>query len=850
MRVPISWLRDYVDITLPVKELAEKLTIAGLEVKEIEYIGIAGGRDPERLVWDRQKLIMGHILEVNAHPDADRLVLATVDYGGSENEIAVTGAPNLFQYVGQGDIAHLQLYSPFALEGAVLYDGHKEGRAKMTLKGRNLRGIFNRSMLCSEKELGLSDDHEGILILEGEYTPGIPVQDVLGDAVLEIEIIPNIARAASIVGVAREVAALTGQELREPDYGLVQTGTPVEGKVVISTENPELNPRFVAILIEGVAQKPSPDWMQRRLKLAGQRPLNVVVDISNYVMLEIGQPNHTFDYDVLRRRAGQYDPNGPVHIVTRLPREGETLTTLDGEERQLLPFNILVTDPAGNLSLGGIMGGLESEISDTTDNVLLEAAAWNFMNIRRSATALKLNTEAGFRFSRGVHPSQALLGAKRAAELMRRLAGGRVAQGIIDYYPNPPEATAICLTATEVRRIGGIDLSQEEITRYLEALQFTVTQQDDRLWVTSPDHRLDIEGSHDLVEEVLRMYGYDRIPTTEMSDRLPPQRNNEELEREEQIKDSLVQLGLQEVITYRLTTPEREGRLLPRSAGLSPDDRPYVTLANPITVERVAMRHSLLASVLEVLAANSRFNEQIALFELGHIYLASEEGQEEPNGALPDELRRLVVALTGPRLPEHWQEQDRPETFDFFDLKGILEGLFADLRLSDITFEAASHPSYRPNRTACVLLGEKQIGYAGELHPLVKENFEIRSEAPVLAAELDLELILRHVPAHFAVESVPNYPAVREDIAVLVDKSVPAADVAAVIRRSGGPLLKKVALFDFYEGERIPAGKKSLAYHLTFQSPGKTLTDKEVGKSRQRIVDQLGYRLDAKLRET
>jgi phenylalanyl-tRNA synthetase beta chain len=849
MRVPISWLRDYVDVTLSVEALAEKLTIAGLEVKEIEYIGIAGGRDVERLVWDREKLIMGHILEVKQHPDADRLVLATVHYGGSENEIAVTGAPNLFQYVDQGDISHLQLYSPFALEGAVLYDGHKQGQAKMTLRGRNLRGIFNRSMLCSEKELGLSDDHEGILILEGEYTPGIPVQDVLGDAVLDIEIIPNIARAASIVGVAREVAALTGQKVREPDYDVVQSGPPVAGQVVISSEKPALNPRFVAILIEGVEQKPSPPWMQRRLKLAGQRPLNVVVDISNYVMLEMGQPNHTFDFDVLRRRADQYNPDGPVHIVTRLPHEGETLTTLDGEKRQLLPFNILVTDPAGNLSLGGIMGGLESEISDTTRNVLLEAAAWNFMNIRRSATALKLNSEAGFRFSRGVHPSQALLGARRAAELMRRLAGGTVRQGIIDYYPMPPEVTPVGLTAAEVRRLGGVDLSQEEIGRYLEALQFTVTVQGDRLWVTSPDHRLDIEGSHDLVEEVLRMYGYDRIPSGEMSDRLPPQRNNEELEREEQIKDSLVQLGLQEIITYRLTTPAREARLIPRSAALSPDDRPYVTLANPITVDRVAMRHSLLASVLEVVAANSRFSEQIALFELGHIYLASEEGPG-PNGALPDELRRLALVLTGLRQPEQWQEQGERESFDFFDLKGILEALFADLRLAAVSFAAATHPSCRPNRTARILLNGSQIGYAGELHPLVVENFEIRSETPVLVAELDLEQILRHVPDYFDIEPISNYPAVREDIALLVDKRVAAAEVAAVIRRSGGPLLKEVALFDLYEGTRIPAGKKSLAYHLTFQSPAKTLTDKEVGKSRQRIVDQLARQLGAKLRDT
>ena len=526
MRVPISWLKDYVDISLPIEEMAEKLTIGGLEVKNIDYIGLPGGRDKERLVWDREKLVIGQILEVNQHPDADRLVLARVEYGGAETETVVTGAPNLFPYLGHGDLSGRNLYSPFALEGAVVYDGHKEGQVKMTLKGRNLRGIFNRCMLCSEKELGLSEEHEGILIMTGDYLPGAPLQDVLGDAVLEIDIIPNIARCASIFGVARELAALTGQPLRPPSYDLTQTGPSVAGKVVLETEEPELNPRFVALLIEGVAQKPSPEWMQRRLKLAGQRPINVVVDISNYVMLEMGQPNHTFDYDFLRRRADQYDPDGPVKIVTRLPRDGETLTTLDGEKRTLHPFNILVTDPAGALSLGGIMGGEESEIGGKTTNVLLEAAAWNFINIRRSGHALKINSEAGFRFSRGVHPSQALLGARRAAELLRLYAGGTVAEGIVDYYPLPPQPEPIPFTAVELLRVGGIELTHAEIKEMLERLAFTVEEKGDHLLITSPDYRLDIEGSHDIAEELLRLYGYDRIPTAEMADSLPPQRNN------------------------------------------------------------------------------------------------------------------------------------------------------------------------------------------------------------------------------------------------------------------------------------------------------------------------------------
>ncbi|MFN2188038.1 MAG: phenylalanine--tRNA ligase subunit beta, partial [Candidatus Promineifilaceae bacterium] len=580
MRIPISWLSDYVDINLPVRDLAEKLTIAGLEVNSIEYFGIEGGKSSDGLVWDPEKLVIGHILRVDPHPNADRLVLATVEYGGDEPEVTVTGAPNLFPYLGQGDISHLQLYSPFALEGVTLYDGHKLGQVEMKLKGRPLRGVYNRCMLCSEKELGLSDDHEGIIIINGEewladLIPGTPASDVLGDAVLDIEIIPNIARCASVVGVAREVAALTRQKLREPDYSLKMEGPPAEGMVKLTTERPDLNPRFVAILIQGVEQKPSPYWMQHRLRLAGQRPINVVVDISNYVMLEMGEPNHTFDYDFLRSRADSYDPDGPVHINTRLPFEGETLTTLDGIEHKLQPFNILVTDPAGNLSVGGIMGGLDSEISDDTTNVLLEAASWNYINIRQSLTALKMNTEAGFRFSRGVHPSQALLGAKRAAELLRRLAGGIVAHGIIDYYPQPFEQKTLTLTAAEVQRIGGIELYLEEIKEYLEALQFSVESQDAELLVTSPDHRMDIEFRQDLVEEVCRMYGFDRIPTTEMSDLLPPQRTNRDLEVEETIKDLLVQQGYQEIITYRLTSQEREAQLLPTSKS-KPDDRPYV----------------------------------------------------------------------------------------------------------------------------------------------------------------------------------------------------------------------------------------------------------------------------------
>jgi phenylalanyl-tRNA synthetase beta chain len=359
--------------------------------------------------------------------------------------------------------------------------------------------------------------------------------------------------------------------------------------------------------------------------------------------------------------------------------------------------------------------------------------------------------------------------------------------------------------------------------------------------VITPDYRLDIEGSADLVEEVCRMFGYDRIPMKEMSDMLPPQRANVELDREERIKDILVGLGLQEVITYRLTTAEKEAKLLP-AAKSRPDDRPYVTLANPITVDRVNMRHSLLSSVLEVVAANSRFQERMAIFEIGPVYLASEDGE------LPDELRRLVLVMSGQRQPTYWAAQES-EKMDFFDLKGVVEELFAALHLDDLDFEAGEHPTYRPGRTATVSLGEQQVGYIGELHPLVVEALDIRGEGSVIAADLDLEIILAAIHETYTVDAVSVFPAVHEDIALIVDSAIAAADVTAIIERAGGALLRDVTLFDVYEGKPIPSGQKSLAYHLIFQSPGKTLTDKVVRKNRDRIVQKLQRQIGAKLRD-
>lgn len=856
MKVPISWLKDFVEITLTPEELAERLTLAGLEVGSLRYIGLPGAD----LVWERDKLLLGHILKVEQHPQADRLVLATVDIGAASPETVVTGAPNLFEFVGQGDISHLGLKSPFVLEGATVYDGHaKEPGAKMKLKGREIRGIMNRHMLCSEKELGLSDEHEGIILTTDTASPGTPIVDLWGDVVLDIDITPNMIRCASMIGIAREVAALTGQKVHYPDFTLpsVSEGQPLSDRLVIETTEPSLNPRFVALLIEGVTVKSSPYWMQRRLRLAGMRPINNIVDISNYVMLEIGQPNHAFDWDVLRRRADSYTgPRGPVKIITRLAQPGEQVLTLDGKTHTMPDFSILVTDPQGNLSIGGIMGGGESEVSDKSQNILLEAAAWNFINIRRTSQALNIKSEAAYRFSRGVHPSLAMLGALRGAKFMVELADGVITPGLVDYYPNPPQPVIVDLPQTEVTRLLGIELSITEIKNILEALEFKVevNPTSTSLRITVPEHRLDISsepiiGQADLLEEIARIYGYDRLPVSEMADELPPQRNNTSLEREERARDLLIQAGLQEVITYRLTTPQAEARLL--GAG-EVDNMEYVTLANPSTPERAVMRHSLLNSVLEVAAENTKHHNRVQMFEVGHIYLPPTSTLIDQGGEsaiLPQEQRRLSLVMTGPREESTWLAADT-EPVDFFDIKGVVESLLNGLHVEQVAFKPVQHTAYHPGRVAAVTVNGVNVGILGQLHPLVVKRYEFKAGEnwPVLAADFDLDALLAQAPDGHVVSSISRFPPIQQDIAVIVDEAISADQVQALIWQTGKPLLTGVSLFDLFRGEQIGAGKKSLAYSLTFQAEDRTLTDKDAAKQQQKIVLRLERELGAKLR--
>jgi phenylalanyl-tRNA synthetase beta chain len=850
MKVPLSWLKDLVEIDLAIEELARRMTLAGLEVEEIRYIGLplpsgkveghAGSRRTETsisgLEWDPEKFVVGAILEVGPHPAADRLVLCQLDDGRGVHTV-LTGAPNLFPFKGQGPLEQ-PIKVAYAREGARLYDGHQPGWEITTLQRTKIRGVESSSMACSEKELGISEDHEGVILLDADAPTGMPLADYMGDAVFEIAINPNMARCASILGVAREVAALTGATLKPPSYEVPWTGASIDSRVRLAIANPELNPRFVLGLIEGVAVRPSPYWVQRRLRLAGMRPINNIVDATNYAMLEVGEPLHAFDLDVLVRRAG----GRPPEMQTRLPLPGERLTTLDGIDRPLDDFTVLVADSAGALSIAGVMGGAESEVSEATANILLEGAAWDFINIRRTIAAQKLLSEASYRFSRGVHPAMAERGVRRGLILMHQLAGGQVARGLVDVYPLPPVAPTVTITPGDAERWLGVRMTTEEMAGILRRLEFAVEVRGDAVHAVPPDHRLDIGqgtiGQADLMEEVARLYGYDRIPETQIADRLPPQVGNPALEFEERVRDRLAGLGLQEVVTYRLTTPEREARAW--APGTPDDPLPYVRIANPISSDRVVMRHSALASLLEVVERNARVRERIAVFEIGPVYLASERG------ALPDEPRRLAIALIGPRALPSWQGADTAP-LDFFDLKGTLDGLLSDLAVPSVGYEPDEHPSFHPGKCARLLAGGRKIGVFGEIHPLVRERLDIPG-GPLLAAEVDFEILQDLSQGRRTIRPVPAYPPILEDLAIVVDESVSAETVERAIRAAGGGMVADLRLFDLYRGDQIGSGRKSLAYSLTYQAGDRTLTDEEVARVRARIVRTLEADLGARLR--
>ncbi|MBN2005891.1 MAG: phenylalanine--tRNA ligase subunit beta [Anaerolineae bacterium] len=855
MRIPLSWLNEYVNISdIPVPALAERLTLAGLEVDSVEAIGY-----PEaELPWDPDKVITAEVLAVRPHPDADRLVLAEVNYGGKENEVVVTGAPSLYERKGQEGL-HLKV--AFAWEGATLYDGHDEGWTKRKLKGSKIRGVPSRAMVCSEKELGLAEEQTDIIYLPEATPVGQPLVNVLGDYVLNFDIKGPFGHLQSVYGVAREIAALYGRPInRTPVAAVQRLGLRTVEQpdfVELGIADPDLCARYTATMIRGISIGPSPLWMQLRLKRAGMRPINNIVDITNYVMLELGQPLHAFDYEQLRAR-----PRGKRKtIIVRRAAVGEQMATLDGVMRTFDHENLLIADGRGPIGIGGVMGGLDSEVKDSSTDILLEAASFNFINIRRTDQVLKLRTEASARFGKRVDSELALIAAARAAELMAELAGGTVDPVAGDLYPGKQPLPVIHYSPALADRLLGIHVPQEEQIRILTALEFHVesgkplplpgTWDNGDVWkVTVPAYRMDVAGAVDLVEDIARVWGYDHFPGTLIEEELPPLRRNISLEEEDHIRDVMVGLGLDEVITYSLIDPGEEKRLHPDpDAALVLPGAPAMLL-NALSPERTQMRRTLLSGALRTAAANLRFLERIAIFEVGHVFHRLRAPDVAAGDTGVDEPRRLSALLTGPRQKKGWQPADR-ELLDYFDLKGVAEALLERLSLKDkAQWERGAHPSMHPGRCAQVIVDDQVLGAVGEVHPLVREAYDLPDQ-PVAILEWDLDVLLaaaRKAEAEKKVGNISPFPPIHEDMALVVDEATPALTVERIILEAGRPLVTEAMLFDVYRGAQVAEGKKSLAFALTYQSPGKPLDEQDVEKLRQRILKQVEKLLNATLR--
>lgn len=846
MLIPISWLKEYVDITLPLDALAERITLAGLEVASISRVGDW---------WEPDTLVVGQVIAVKDHPEADRLVLVDVAHGEAEPQQVVTGAPNLFQYKGQslaaGNLPILKI--AFARQGATLVDAYSDANPRpfKKLKPAKIRGIRSAGMVCSERELGLSEEHEGILLLPEDAPVGTPLRDYLGEDVVEVELTPDMARCLSMSGVAREVHALTGAALHLPaDAWQPEGDDSAADYVAVEIEDPALCNRYTAIVIRDVTVGPSPLWMQDRLRRAGMRPISNIVDITNYVMLETGQPLHAFDYDLLAARAQSSGAAKPT-VIVRSARDGETMKTLDGQTRALDESMLLITDTAGPIAIAGVMGGLETEVHDETRTILLESATFEGISNRRTSQKLKLHSEASHRFTRGVPATLNDIAARRAAELMRRHAGGRIVPGIVDAYPVPQAEPIVYTSAGDVRRLLGMDLSRGQIADALKRLDFRVEEvaapsaeadanavfglyravDEPVLAATPPWHRLDIAMPADLTEEVARVVGYDKVGVTLLDTALPPQRRNETLEAEEKIRDILIACGLQDTVGYALTTPENHHKL--RATNGSRPPLSFVELANPLSMDRRVMRRDLMVSALENLAYNSRYADRQAIFEIGRVYRP-----EDGDGALPDEDRRICIALTGSRQPVNYHSSDSDkDSFDFFDLKGIVETLVSRLGIDSGALRFSAYPdapSFGP-RCALMHIGEQSLGILGELHPKVRAAFGLGDER-VCIAEMHVGPLVRPAWRVSVMDPISVYQPVNEDLAFAVDEEVTVRRVRDAIVAGGGDLLVDVELFDIYRGAPLPMGQKSLAWRVAYQSAEGNLSEKEVNNLRARIV--------------
>ena len=799
MKVSLNWLKQYVDVNLQAAEIANRLTLAGIEVKSISVIGAN---------WEG--IIVGQILTVAPHPNADRLHLVTLDLG-TRTETVVCGAPNV---AAGAKIA----YAPV---GTKLIDGHT-GEATI-LKPAKIRGVASNGMCCSEKELGISENHEGILIISAETPIGTPLTELMGDAIFNLEVTPNRPDCLGMTGLAREIAATTNSSFHLPEAVYAENDVSIKDKVTVEIQDPDLCPRYCASLITGINIGASPEWMQKRLISYGMHPINNIVDITNFVMLEYGQPLHAFDYEKIQGRG----------IIVRRAKSGEKLTSLDGVERNLNREMLVIADKERAVAVAGIMGGANSEVSGNTTSILLESASFKATSVHFTGRTLGMPSEACMRFERGISPELTVPALKRATQLMVELGGGQAVKGIIDVYPGKTERKPIRLTTADFKRTMGLEYTLEQIESSLTALGFTCQADKAASWVIAraPYWRSDINIPVDVIEEVARIVGYEQIPTTLLPQAIPQQRPAPITALKRRMRNIMVGYGFQELVSFSLTNMDVLVKLSPESR--KPEPLP-LHLANPASIEQEYLRPTLRAGLLAALTLNKVFIEEgLRLFELGKVYLNRMEN-------LPDEPDILCAVMCGSRSERWWQGASEP--VDFFDAKGVVEGLLKQIGIA-AKFEKSADENLHPANQAAITADSKQIGVVGELHPSVKEHFELTQT--VYLFELNVPALLPLIKDK-AYKPVPKFPATVRDIALVVDAGVTHQQILETMK--GFSLVTDVALFDVYSGGQIPAGKKSMAYRLTFQSPDKTLTDQQINGVQQAILKKLATGLGATLR--
>ncbi len=819
MKAPLSWLSSYCDPGLTVEEVGETLALHSIELERISQVGAPSG----------EGYVVGAVLSAEPHPNADRLRVCEVETGDGPRTI-VCGAPN----VAAGQTVAV------ALPGAVMPDGTELRTAK-------LRGIESNGMILSERELGIGDEHDGILELAAGPKAGEPLSSVfaVAEPVLELEPTSNRVDCFGVYGVARELHAVTGAELApapwEGDAEATGEGS-VDDYASVTVEVPELCPRFSARVFTDVRIGPSPPWLKARLTAAGMRPINNVVDITNYVMLMTAQPLHAFDLDKV--------PGG--EIIVRSARERETMTTLDGNERRFDADAVLVCDRDGPTGIAGIMGGLVSEVSDSTTSVLLEAATWNGVNILRTSRKLGLRSDASNRFEKQLHPALALRAQRVASRLMVELCGARLVPGTIDVAAEIPEAHRIRLRGGRAERLLGLAIPVADQETYLRRLEFEVARDGDDLEATVPFHRhYDVTREADLVEEVGRIHGYaEHLPATLPAASAQGGRLSREQRLRRRAEDLARDLGFDGVVTLSLTDPGQPARL--RIGEDDPRGR-RIAISNPLSGEHSALRTTLLGGLLDVARYNLAHGARsVALYESGRAYLREGEpvGFGTLGSAFPGdrpapafEPWRLGALASGPLAGAGWRGD--PLEPDFYALKGALEGVAAGLGCA-VEVEPGSEPFLSPGRAGRVLVGGTEVGWVGEVHPLVCRTWDLDAAS---AFEVDLAPLVDASPiGSEAYEDVITYPEVEQDIAVVVDEAVEAARVRAVVAAAGGALLRSIEVFDLYRGEQVGEGRKSLALRLEFRAADRTLTDEEVAEIRGRIEAALAEQLGGSLR--